>query len=206
MENNPVEKHYDNIYSENEHAFGGGEGKPESLVTELTKYLQSGYVLELGAGQGRNSLYLTRHGLKVEAKDISAMGLEKLEKIAKGDNLNIQTRKADAREDFQQIYDAIVSTYMLHHLSKSEALEIISKMKEHTRTGGYNAVTVFTKEGDFFNKNPATDKFYPGLGEMKDVYADWEILEYKESNTRAWAKKEDGSPMFNIAAKILARK
>lgn len=209
MENipkNPLENHYDKIYSETDRAFGGESGEPESMVVKLPEYLQGGSILELGAGQGRNGLWLARKGFKVEAVDISSVGVERMNQIADAEKLDLHAIKADSRDELEGLRDAIVSTYMLHHLTREEALQVIEKMKNHTRPLGFNLVTAFTSEGDFFKKDPTTNRFYPNLGELKALYEDWEILEYEESNSRARAKKEDGSPMFNIAAKLLAKK
>ncbi len=67
-------------------------------------------------------------------------------------------------------------------------------------------VASFTKEGDFASQEKNKGKFYPALGELRNLYNDWEIVDYSEENSRAKATKPDGSPMFNIAAQVLARK
>ena len=82
----------------------------------------------------------------------------------------------------------------------------IEKIQKHTDPDGLNAITVFTKNGDFYKKNPQTDNFYPDANELKELYSDWEILEYEEVQSKAFQKNLDGSPMFNIAAELLARK
>ena len=201
-----METHYDQLYSETEAAFGGEKGAPEIFVTQLPKYFKEGKVLELGAGQGRNALWLARQGFQVEARDISSVGVDRIKKISGDEKLGIQVTRADAREQLQTSYSAILSTYMLHHLTNDEAREVISQMKNHTHPHGYNLVTVFTREGDFFKRDSTANKFYPNLGELREMYDDWETLEYEEAKTKARARKENGEPMFNISAKILARK
>ena len=119
---------------------------------------------------------------------------------------NFEAKIGDAREPLDGEYDLIVSTFMLHHLKKEEALEFIRKIKEHTKGNGLNAISTFTKEGDFSKLENATGRFYPALREIRELYADWEVISYNEENSRARATKPDGSPMFNIKAEILARK
>jgi tellurite methyltransferase len=204
MEQNPLEKKYNSIYSGTDTAFGAGN--PEEFVEKIISYIKTGKVLELGAGQGRNSVWLAKNGFDVEAWDISSVGIDKTNELSKNEKLNILALKKDSREEINSIYDVIVSTFMFHHLTMVDSLNILKNIKNHTRPGGLNVVTAFTKQGDFFEKDKNTPNFFPELGEMKDIYKDWEILEYDEINSKARATKEDGSPMFNISARIIARK
>lgn len=200
-----LENRYNRIYSENETTFGGG--KPEKVVSDITKYRSSGSVLDLGAGEGRNSLFLAEQGFDVTAQDISEVGLGKLNKTAKEKGLNIQTEVKDIRTlSPDHNFDVFVCTYVLHHLSRQDALVLIKKMQEHTNADGLNTITTFTENGDFYRNDPGTTNFYPKEGELKDLYLGWEILEYEEVEGQAFAKKPDGSPMINISAKIVARK
>ncbi len=198
-------KNYDTIYSENKITFG--LGKPEKIVQDILRYRTSGSVLELGAGEGRNALFLSNNGFEVLAQDISEVGINKIIKQATDNNLKIKTEMGDARAlNLNRNFDIFICTFTLHHFSRDEALALIEKIKKHTHPDGLNAITVFTKNGDFYKKNPQTDNFYPDTNELKELYSDWEILKYEEVQGRAFQKNPDGSPMFNIAAKLLARK
>ena len=198
-------KHYDKIYSENKVTFGAG--KPEKIVQDILRYRTSGSVLELGAGEGRNSLFLSSNGFDVTAQDISEVGVHKIIKQAADRNLKIHTEIGDARTlNLNLSFDIFVCTFMLHHLLRNNALKLIGQMQKHTNSKGLNAITVFTKNGDFYKKNPQTENFYPDINELKELYADWEILEYEEVQSKAFQKNPDGSPMFNVAAKLLAKK
>ncbi|MDO8582395.1 MAG: methyltransferase domain-containing protein, partial [bacterium] len=193
------------IYSENKVTFCSG--KPEKIVQDILSYRTSGSVLELGAGEGRNSLFLSSNGFDVTAQDISEVGVSKIIKHAADQNLKIHTEIGDARTlTLNRNFDVFVCTFTLHHLLYNEALALIEQIRKHTDLNGLNVITVFTKNGDFYKKNPSTDNFYPDTNELKEFYADWEILEYEEVQGKAFQKNPDGSPMFNIAAKLLARK
>ncbi len=206
MDKNPLEKFYDTLYSDSKPTFGGEKGEPEEFVQKIISYIKEGIVLELGAGQGRNALWLGRKGFDVEARDISSMGIENINKIAKEESLHVAGFKKDSRERLDKLYDVVISTYMFHHLTKKDSLEVFDNMKNHTKSGGLNVITIFTKVGDFFNMKPETDKYFPELGEMKEIYKDWIVLEYDEVKTRAKQTNEDGSPMFNVSSKIIAQK
>lgn len=62
---------------------------------------------------------------------------------------------------------------------------------------------MFTKEGDFFRKDPKTDRFFTDPGELADLYKDWEILEPEGPQEEKLAA--DGKSK-NIGEEILARK
>lgn len=203
---NPVAAQYDKIYSEREAAFNSGKVSP--LILEVGKFIpEGGKVIEFGAGQGRNSLVLAEQGFSVTAIELSEVGVNSMNRIAKERSLqNFEARIGDARENLEGEYDSVVSILMLHHLTRVEAEEFILKIKEHTKEGGVNAIETFTSEGDFSKLPDAKGRFYPELGEMRELYSDWEIISFAEHKSIATATRSDGSPMFNIKTGILARK
>src|SRR3989344_4779532 len=168
-----IKEHYNKIYTENEVTFGGG--KAEGIVKDILKYKQEGSALEIGAGEGRNSLFLAAKGFDVEAVDISDRGIAKLQEVADTQGLKIKTHVVDITSFIpERIYDVIASTFVIHHLSRDKALAIIKLMKDRTNPGGINAIAGFTKDGDFYKNNPETDRFYPDLGGLRELYNDWE--------------------------------
>lgn len=198
-----LEDQYNKLYSESEKVFCGGE--PESIVEDILNYRHEGSVLELGAGQGRNALFLASRGFEVTAQDLSTIGTDSIAKQAAKHNLGVKIERGDVRMfNPQKNFDIVVSTYLLHHLSSEEASELIRRMQAHTNPGGLNAISVFTRNGDFYT--PGTDRFYPDTNEMKRIYADWDILEYEEKEGDTAEKKPDGTQMKVVTARLLARK
>ena len=200
-----LKKHYDQLYSSEKVVFG--KGRPTDVVKELLKHTQTGTVLDIGGGEGRNAIFLAQKGFEVEVVDLSKSGIEKIDKKTKELNLNVKTKVQDVIEEYiSDHYDVLISSYMLHHLSKDEGLGLIENMKKHTNDGGFNVISAFTKEGDFFKDKPSTNLFYPALGEIKQLYKDWHILDYKEEKRRARQKRPDGSLIFNITSLLIAQK
>lgn len=200
-----IAERYNRIYTEHEVSFG--KGKPESTVSKIPTYIASGKVLELGAGEGRNTLFLAEHGFDVTATDISSVGLEKLRKRAEAIGLHIQTVREDiCSVCMEEFIDVLVCTYVLQDVPRLEALDIIKKMQEQTNGGGIHTISAFTKESDFYRNKPQTNTLFLEKEELKNLYSGWDILHYEEIPTEALAKKADGTPMINTTAKILARK
>lgn len=72
------EQFWDEFYSNREKRIPFFENKPdENLVSYFDrKLLNSGHALELGCGPGRNAIYLTEKGYKVDAVDLSVESLK----------------------------------------------------------------------------------------------------------------------------------
>jgi tellurite methyltransferase len=203
---NSLAQDYDQEYRENPAMFG--DGKPEPFVLEAAGMIPiDGKVMELGAGQGRNALALAEKGLQVTAVDISEVGVDSMNKKAQELGLtNFHAEVRDSREIIDGEFDMVVSTFMLHHLSREDAEKLIAKIKEHTKKGGINAIVTFTVEGDFARSPNDEGMFYPALGEMREFYKDWEITSYVEEKNEPKQTRPDGGSMFNIRAEIIARK
>ncbi len=198
-------QNYNKLYSENETTFG--EGRPGRLARDLHKYRNSGTLLDVGAGDGRNALYLAREGFVVTARDIAATGLEKLSARAEAEGLKVATEVGDVRDmEGEGRYDVLLCTYVLHHMPREDALAVIRSMQEHTSSGGLNAVSTFTDKGEFYERDAQTSRFYPVPHELADLYAGWDILQYEEREMEAYAKHEDGTPMRNVVAHLIACK
>lgn len=196
---------YNKIYSDNKVTFG--RGKPEKVVKDILKYKKSGTVLELGAGEGRNSIFLAKQGFNVRAIDISNEGINKIKTFVKDKIFQIQTEVMDITSiRFENNHDVFISTFVFHHLSSSDALNLIDNIQKHTNLGGLNVVVVFMKNGAFYKADPLTKNFFPQLNQLRTLYKEWEILEYEERESEAFQKNLDGSAVFNMVATILARK
>lgn len=194
---------YDKLYTENESAFSS---EPQECVGRILDHKHGGTVLEIGAGDGRNALFLAKHGFDVTAQDISPVGIENLNKRAQALGVSVEAEVADARGEIQRPYDVIVSTFVLHHLHHEDALDLIARMQERTLQGGLNVLTVFTKQGDFYRNDTDTTHFYANQYELRELYHDWEVVECREVEGPARKKKPDGSAMRNTWVELVARK
>ncbi|MBP6886074.1 MAG: methyltransferase domain-containing protein [Candidatus Pacebacteria bacterium] len=194
---------YDNLYAQQESVFSA---EPQECVRHIADHMSHGMVLELGAGDGRNALFLARSGFDVTAQDTSTVGVEKMKERALSLGVDITAEVRDAREEIDGTYDCIVSTFVLHHLSREDALRLIKRMQDAAPSGGLNVLSTFTKQGDFYTSNPDASHFYANQDELRELYRDWEILEHQERTGPARQRKPDGSPMMNTWVELIARK
>lgn len=185
-------------------------GKPGKLVESIAEHLSSGKALDLGAGDGRNAMFLAEKGFAVKAIDTSTSGIEKLSQSANGKGLQVETVVGDVTQwEFDSTYDVILAITLLQHLKTEDALRVLEAMQAYTNENGLNAISLFTNNGDRYRLDQIEDPdaFYPADGWLKEFYKDWEILNYEESEALLINRfREDGSPMKNVVAKILARK
>ena len=72
--------------------------EPDPALVELTAPLRPGRAVDLGAGEGRNSLWLARRGWGVTAVDGSAVALERLRAGAAAEGLSVATVQSDIGE------------------------------------------------------------------------------------------------------------
>ena len=86
---------WDRRYSEQDLLFSA---EPTSILVELVSGLPPRRALDLGAGEGRNTLWLARQGWRVTAVDFSRAGLAKAERRARESGLEISCIPADLRE------------------------------------------------------------------------------------------------------------
>ena len=203
-----IKENYDNFYGKPEK--DSSYGKPAKVIEKLAEILPPASVLDLGAGDGRHSLYLAAKAFNVKAVDISASGLEKMKRLGEKRKLDIKTEVVDlSKWSIDNDYDAIISVVVFQHLPSEQALRILKEMKIHTKPGGANAITLFTNNGDRYrlDRQDDPDAFYPNDNWLKGFYQDWDIVEHRLSDAPLIGKtREDGTPMKNIVEKILARR
>jgi 2-polyprenyl-3-methyl-5-hydroxy-6-metoxy-1,4-benzoquinol methylase len=102
---------WDRVYSEPVPSFSTA---PNAFMVEVVRGLKPGRALDIGMGQGRNSVYLARIGWQVVGIDISERGMEIARKAAEAAGVTITTTKASMDEFDYGVaqWDLIVGTYV----------------------------------------------------------------------------------------------
>ncbi len=111
--------------------------EPNEFAVELVKnsgIYQNLQILEIGAGNGRDTKFFVENGIKVDAVEISDSGVEQLEKI----KYNILILKQDIREMKLQRekYDYIYSFSVLHYFKKEERENILKNIYTSLKDNG----------------------------------------------------------------------
>lgn len=200
---NSLPSFYDKFYSEHQHPFGVGV---DEFVQKLLGYCSSGSLLDCGSGDGRNAVYFAQHGFDVDAVDISQVACDQLRTAVNDKKLVVRVFVGDATAmRLDKTYDVILCVYMLHHISRESAAELIKNMKAHTADQGLNVIMAHTVNGDFFRQNIEGNNFFDDNNSVHEFYSDWEVLEYQKMNQVAAQKKLDGAGMENEVVCLIAR-
>ncbi len=111
---------YDNYYK-TENLFG--KPYPE-LIEFFVEYPKKGKVLDLGCGQGRDSVPLARIGYIVTGIDNSKVGIEQMNRIAETESLTLTGKVTDIfKFDNFSEYDFILLDSMFHFLKNDKKKE-----------------------------------------------------------------------------------
>jgi SAM-dependent methyltransferase len=154
-------------------------------------------VLELGAGQGRDSVFLARSGFRVTALDFSAAGVSAIRDKARGEGLagSLEPVQHDCCEPLtfpDGTFDACYS-HMLYCMAFTTAqLEALSReVWRVLRPGGLQLYTVRTTADPDYGRGPAhgDDRFesngfivhFFGRELVQRLAAGFELLDVRES-------------------------
>ena len=121
--------------------------EPNAFVAETApRYLRPGAeVVELGAGEGRNAVWLARRGFQVTAVDYAEAGLEKTRRLAAQQGVAIETIQADVtRWQPDRSWDAVVITFL--HLPPEARPALYALIHRILRPGGYLIAEWFRPE------------------------------------------------------------
>lgn len=148
MPSSGQEGHWNKTYTENPAFFG--EGSSEFAHTALNLFRSAGVrsVLELGCGQGRDTLLFAKEGFYVTALDYSEAGLLKLQESARdlGVSDRIDTRSFDVRKPLpfpDGSFDACYSHMLLcMELSTAELRFLLGEVRRVLKPGGLGLYSV----------------------------------------------------------------
>lgn len=121
---------------------------PEDILVKYVNKIPAGsHVLDIGAGQGRHSVYLAEQGCLVDAVDSSETAIEILKKFRHGKINYIQTdiSKFDSSPNR---YSAILLFGIIQILTREQISSLIDNVKLWIRKGGLIFVTAFGKDDE----------------------------------------------------------
>ncbi len=169
---------YDGRYNTEEYYWGL---KPNRICYDIMKILppiRPYRVLDIGCGEGKDAVFFAKCGYTVTAFDISKQGIEKAEKLAQYNKVEVRFFRGDIFDYRPETeYDIIFSSGVLHFLSRSRRKEFCDSLKEHTADNGINALNVFVHK-PFIKRAPDLtrdeEKRHPWhSGELFGYYHDW---------------------------------
>lgn len=149
---------YDRAYDRTGPLFGL---RPDPALAELVRERGlSGVALDIGAGDGRHSVLLARHGFTVEAIDVSEAGVAHIRQLARRAHLTINARVADisAPDAIAGPYHLIVADTVLGHVERDRLGEVGRRITDALAPGGWLFATALADD------DPRESEFAPLSG------------------------------------------
>ena len=125
---------WDEHYQTEEYIFGT---EPNEFIARIQPYLPtSGRALDLATGEGRNGIFLARHGLETEGVDLSQVGLRKAQALAHQYQVPFTTRLANIAEMTMPTEHYAVITSVFCHFMEPERTQIMQRIVNALQPGG----------------------------------------------------------------------
>lgn len=177
-----MSKFYDDKYSAEESYWGK---HPSSIARILFQKFLPGKdhrLLDIGCGEGRDSVFFARNGYQVSGFDASVEGVKKAMEWAGELGLSIDFFHADINQyQLQDAYDVVFSSGALHYIPQPLREVILSNYKHYTTPDGLHAHTVPISK-PFLPRDPQADELEQDWlsGEILTYYHDWKIEFFTE--------------------------
>ncbi|WP_106401410.1 class I SAM-dependent methyltransferase [Actinocorallia populi] len=115
-----------------------GDPQPNARLTETVTGLPPGDALDLGCGDGGDTLWLASRGWQVTAADISAVAVERLAALARSHGLGdrVTTMRTDLRESFPPGGFDLVCAHYLHTPFDLDRATVLHSAAHALRPGG----------------------------------------------------------------------
>ena len=161
-------------------------------------------LVDLGSGEGRDSIYFARRGFRVLGVDISSVGVRKSEQRAARLGVKVRFRIGDMRTyRLSQRVDVVFSSGALNNLPRRIRASRFEHFKANTVPGGINAMNADVPKPYIppYSMNPFATPFRSG--ELLGYYWDWEIL---DSGQGEFISNSGGVPHRKAMDMVIARK
>ena len=173
---------YNEIYQKNNAVWGDDPNPLLKMIFDRVDIPAS--FLDLGCGQGRDSIFMLKNGFNVISVDESYEGVDKILEIVKNNQLfkdRINLFCLDVKDfDIKKNEFSIINVYNLFHFMKKEdVLLIIEKIRKGLISGGYIVLSGFLKTNSVSQKKQ-NDKGFFQEGELKKLFFDFDMIFYEE--------------------------
>lgn len=115
---------------------------PSPLVRSAMNHAPKGRALELGAGSGRNGLFMAHNDFKVTAVDSVLSGLEVASYAAKLAGIEFEIVQAQGDVIPEGLYELIVNTMQIQMIDVHVLHDAIRPLQDATIAGGVNVIIV----------------------------------------------------------------
>lgn len=173
-----------------------------------TKLERNSHIMELGCGNGRDSLYFLSQGHSVIAVDGADAAIDMLNEVTKEDTnaLFVCDDFVKCQTLYQMKYDCIYSRFTLHAITEEQENELLSNVKQALIDGGLLCIEARTIHDEIYGKGKKVEHnafFYNDhyrrfidIAEFEDKLKKngFKILSIEES--AGFSKTEESDPVL----------
>ncbi len=213
---NRDERYWDSYYMGKDVKSGSMVDPSLFAQSVLSKYMQAGKdLIELGCGNGRDSIYFAKHGLNVTGIDASNIAIKWLHDTVDLDNCTfICDDFVNAEAIYQIQYDYCYSRFTLHAINEQQETQIFLKAYNMLKDKGYFFIEARSiHDGKYgLGKNVEKNAFiydghyrrYIDMAELEQKLKSvgFTLVEKKESDRFAPKKGEHSVCIRVIAQKV----
>lgn len=179
---------YNKTYSETVNVFGS---EPEKILVDyVDKIDKSKPVLDIGAGQGRNTFYLAGKGFHIDVIDPSLVAVQTIKNFAEDKNYSINAEQCNF-QNFNSIktYSAVLVFGLIQILDWKSIQLLIDKIDSWIIRGSTVFITAWSTKDSSFHKYSnewsrcGKNSFTNKKGEFRTFLGENEILKlFKDNN------------------------
>ena len=132
-----------------------GLAEPSQFAKDIAPQLEKGrHLLELGCGNGRDSLFFLKQGLRVTALDASDIAVDYLNKMTASNDaaLFVCDNFVKCQSLYQMKYDYIYSRFTLHAISEEQEDELLANVRNALSNEGKLFIEARTTKDEIYGK------------------------------------------------------
>jgi len=158
------------IYSESDVKFNS---RPNAFLMEMVRGLNPGKALDVGMGQGRNSLFLAQQGWDVTGFDISETGISQA--LEQAEKLKV---RIDARVQHSSDFDFGTERWDLVVLCYLDFRHLLERVRQSLKPGGVVILEYYHRDTRKMRYLP--EKRTYASNELLQIFSDFRILHYED--------------------------
>ena len=157
-------------------------------------------VLDLGCGEGRDSVSFAELGAVVTGVDPAAEGLDKARRLARRRGVRVRWIEGGMIDALPAgRFDLIFSCGTIHYVPRAERRPLFRRLAAMSPPGGRQAHVVFTDRYVHEEKGEIVDYFT--AGELREAFVEWQVLRNGE---RVISCAQDGSVHGHSVEELVA--
>jgi tellurite methyltransferase len=146
------------------------------LVAAAKMFEEAGDALDVGAGGGRDTVYLLDHGWRVTAVDASPYAIAALRRLASKGDLRVVRSTVQAFAPGE--YELVNAQFSLPFVPPADFPGTVKRLKDSVRPGGAMAATFFGPHDEW--NVPGSRLTFLTRTEVDALFTGWDVTEFAE--------------------------